>query len=99
MVACTYSEMTLPEHLPSGAIIIKQDELSFSPRSVTVRAGEVLYFWNGESAIHNLVFGSQDRSPDMKASDVFERRFLEPGEYEVTCDYHPQMRLQVSVVE
>ena len=96
--ACAEAGVPAPVGVPAGAPFVVQDHLAFSPRELRVRAGERIYFWNGETAVHNLVFDGDARSPDMDAGDVFVWRFQTPGEHAVTCDYHPQMRLRVVVL-
>lgn len=94
---CAQSRVPDPVGVPEGAPFVAQDGLAFSPGTLRVRAGERVWFWNGETAVHNLVFDGDARSPDMEAGDLFVWRFAEPGEHAVTCDYHPQMRLRVLV--
>ncbi len=96
--ACATPGVPPPEGVPEGARFVAQDHLAFSPGELRVRVGERIYFWNGETAIHNLIFDKAARSPDMEAGDVFVWRFSIPGEHVVTCDYHPQMRLRVTVL-
>ncbi len=96
--ACASVGVPAPTGVPEGAPFVAQDHLAFSPRELRVRAGERVYFWNGETAVHNLVFDGDTRSPDMEAGDVFVWRFRTPGEHAVTCDYHSQMRLRVTVL-
>ena len=98
LVACADPGVPAPRDVPEGAPFVSQDRLTFSPKELQVRVGERIYFWNGETAIHNLVFDSSARSPDMEAGDIFVWRFTTPGEHVVTCDYHPQMRLRVTVL-
>ena len=96
--ACADARIPPPEGVPGDAPFVAQDHLAFSPNELRVRVGERIYFWNGETAIHNLIFDRAARSPDMEAGDVFVWRFTTPGEHVVTCDYHPQMRLRVTVL-
>ena len=98
VAACADPGVPAPVGVPEGAPFVAQDHLEFSPKELQVRAGEDIYFWNGETAVHNLVFDRTARSPDMEAGDVFVWRFSIPGEHVVTCDYHPQMRLRVTVL-
>ncbi len=96
--ACAESRVPPPVGVPEGAPFVSQDNLTFEPETLRVRVGEAIYFWNGETAIHNLVFDRAARSPDMEAGDIFVWRFTTPGPHVVTCDYHPQMRLRVTVL-
>ena len=98
VVACADTRIPPPRDVPEDAPFVSQDRLTFSPKELQVRVGERIYFYNGETAVHNLVFDKSARSPDMEAGDVFVWRFTTPGEHVVTCDYHPQMRLRVTVL-
>ncbi len=98
LAGCADPGVPAPTGVPENAPFVSQDRLTFSPKELQVRAGERIYFWNGETAVHNLVFDKAARSPDMEAGDVFVWRFSTPGEHVVTCDYHPQMRLRVTVL-
>ena len=96
--ACADTRIPPPEGVPEGAPFVSQDRLAFSPQRLRVRVSERIFFWNGETAVHNLVFDASARSPDMQAGEMFVWRFETPGEHVVTCDYHPQMRLRVTVL-
>ncbi len=98
LASCADTRIPPPEGVPENAPFVSQDRLTFSPERLRVRVGERVYFWNGETAVHNLVFDASARSPDMQAGDMFVGRFTTPGEHVVTCDYHPQMRLRVTVL-
>ena len=98
LAACADPGVPAPTGVPENAPFVSQDRLTFSPKELQVRAGERIYFWNGETAVHNLVFDKAARSPDVEAGDIFVWRFETPGEHVVTCDYHPQMRLRVTVL-
>ena len=98
VAVCAHPGVPPPVGVPEDAPFVAQDHLEFAPKELQVRAGEDIYFWNGETAVHNLVFDKAARSPDMEAGDVFVWRFRTPGEHLVTCDYHPQMRLRVTVL-
>ncbi|MCY3646071.1 MAG: plastocyanin/azurin family copper-binding protein [Chloroflexi bacterium] len=98
LVACADPGVPAPKDVPPDAPFVSQDRLTFSPKELQVQVGERIYFYNGETAVHNLVFDKSARSPDMEAGDIFVWSFSTPGEHVVTCDYHPQMRLRVTVL-
>ena len=95
--ACGSSAVPRPDTIPPDAPAIEEDDLKFKPSSITIAAGEELFFWNAESAPHNVVLEGEDLSGNMRKGDVFSMSFPEAGEYRITCDYHPQMRLTVTV--
>ena len=83
--------------IPEGAPVIDQDNISFEPNELTVSAGETVYFVNSETTVHNVAIDGEDVTGMMKKFDVREYIFEEPGEYDLKCDYHPQMRATVTV--
>lgn len=96
-VACGEAEKPTFEGIPDGATVVDQDGLKFKPDSVTVTAGTTVYFTNSENAVHNVVIDGDDVSGIMDKGDVFAWTFDDPGEYRITCGYHPQMRTTVTV--
>ena len=85
------------EGVPEGAPFIDQDGLDFSPGELTVAAGEKVYFKNSESAIHTVTIEDENVSGTMERDDIFAWQPPGPGEFEVTCDFHPQMRATITV--
>lgn len=83
--------------IPEGATVVDQDGLKFKPNHVTVGAGTTVYFTNSERAPHNVVLDGEDLSGKMEKGDVFAWTFDDPGEYRLSCAYHPQMRVTVQV--
>lgn len=83
--------------IPEGAPFIDQDKLKFIPTQLTVKAGETVYFKNSETALHTVTINGVDESGNMKKNDVFTFQFPSPGEYKITCEYHPQMKATIVV--
>lgn len=97
-IACGDSEpVDFGDELPDGAPRIDQDNLTFKPSSLTVQTGEAVYFTNSETARHTVTIEGENESGDMRRGDVFSFTFATPGEYKITCDYHPQMRATITV--
>jgi plastocyanin len=86
-----------PPGVPDDAPFIDQDNLKFKPSSLTISAGETVYFANSESALHTVTINGENESGPMRRGDIFQFTFEEPGTYRITCDYHPQMRATVTV--
>jgi plastocyanin len=85
--------------IPAGAPFIDQDNLRFIPTELTVKAGEKVYFKNSETALHTVTINGADESGNMKKNDIFIWEFPSPGEYKITCEYHPQMKSTITVTE
>jgi plastocyanin len=96
LAACGESE-PIDFGLPEGAARIDQRSLRFQPDELTVDALESVYFTNSETALHTVTIDGENESGEMERGDVFSFAFPESGEYEITCDYHPQMRATITV--
>lgn len=83
--------------VPDGVPFIDQNNLKFSPGKLTVKAGEVVYFKNSETALHTVTIKGKNESGNMKKDQVFQWTPPGPGEYKITCDFHPQMNSTVTV--
>lgn len=83
--------------VPEGAPVIDQDNLKFIPTELTVKSGEDVYFLNSETAIHTVTINGENESGNMRRGDVFVWTAGEPGEYQITCDFHPQMKATITV--
>ncbi|HEX6031994.1 MAG TPA: cupredoxin domain-containing protein [Tepidiformaceae bacterium] len=83
----------------NGAAVneIDQDNLSFKPDKLTVKAGEEVLFKNSETAVHTVNINGKNESGTMKKDDEFRWTFTNAGEYKITCDFHPQMRATITV--
>ncbi|MGK2964162.1 MAG: cupredoxin domain-containing protein [Tepidiformaceae bacterium] len=96
-VGCGSEDPAPNPNVPDGAPHIDQDNLNFKPNELTVAAGVNIYFTNSETALHTVNLGSENLSGDMRKGAVFTYAFAEPGEYRVSCLYHPQMRATITV--
>jgi plastocyanin len=76
---------------------IDQKNLTFIPAQVTVKVGETVLIKNSESAIHTGNVNGKNITGNMKKGDTVPWVAKEPGEYKVTCDYHPQMKSTIVV--
>ena len=83
--------------IPEGAPVIDQDNLKFEPTKLTVKSGEKVYFLNSETAIHTVTINGNNESGNMRRGDVFVWTAGDPGEYQVTCEFHPQMKATITV--
>ena len=83
--------------VPAGAPSVDQDNLYFKPDNLTVKAGEKIYFLNGESALHTVTIDRKNVSGTMKKGDVAVWSAPAAGTYKITCDFHPQMKATLTV--
>ncbi len=87
-------------NIPAGSPFVDQDALRFIPTKLTVGAGAKVYFKNSETALHTVTIEGKNVSGNMRKDDVFV--WTAPtamGEYQITCDFHPQMKATLTVGE
>lgn len=87
-------------NIPAGSPFIDQDTLKFIPSKLTVAPGVDIYFKNSETALHTVTIEGENVSGNMRKDDIFI--WTAPtalGEYQITCDYHPQMKATITVAE
>ena len=82
-----------------GQAVVDQHSLKFVPTSLCVAAGQEVLFKNSESAIHTVNIEGDNLSGTMRKGDEFRWTAPATGAYDITCEFHPQMRAQITVVE
>jgi plastocyanin len=77
---------------------------AFEPTELTVPAGSTVTFRNDDGALHSVSEGSDGEVADDAAFDEdvesggsVEITFDEPGTIQITCKYHSQMNMTVTV--
>lgn len=71
---------------------------SFLPSTVRVKAGTVVTWYNDDEIDHQIVVAATGgTSPVMREGATFRARFNSPGEFDVVCRLHPNMRGKVVV--
>lgn len=89
-------EMSIVAAPPAAEV--KIDNFSFTPTTLTVKAGTQITWTNGDDIPHNVV--SDDQSFRSKVLDTDERFTLtasKPGTYSYFCSIHPKMTGKVVV--
>lgn len=76
---------------------IDQKNMKFIPERVSVKVGETVLIKNSEAAIHTGNINGKNVTGNMKKGDATTWTATEPGEYAVTCEYHPQMKATIVV--
>jgi amicyanin len=78
--------------------MVKIDNFSFSPKSVTVKAGTTVTWTNHDDIPHNVVSTEKKfSSPVLDTDQNFSFTFREPGSYPYFCKIHPMMTGTVNV--
>ncbi len=72
--------------------MVKIDDFSFSPKSLTVKAGATVTWTNHDDIPHNVVSTEKKfSSPVLDTDQNFSFTFREPGSYPYFCKIHPMM--------
>jgi 3',5'-cyclic-AMP phosphodiesterase len=71
---------------------VKIDNFSFTPKSMSVKAGSVVTWTNRDDIPHNVVSTEKKfSSPVLDTDQAFSFKFEEPGSYPYFCKIHPMM--------
>ena len=77
---------------------VKIDNFSFSPQSLTVKAGATVTWMNRDDIPHNVVSTEKKfSSPVLDTDQAFSFKFQEPGSYPYFCKIHPMMTGKIVV--
>lgn len=76
---------------------IDQQNMTFMPPRVVIKVGETVLIKNSETTIHTANINGKNITGNMKKGDSTAWTAPAPGEYKVSCDYHPQMSAIISV--
>jgi plastocyanin len=79
---------------------VEQRNLQFVPGAVNVAVGDTVTWTNSESdgTVHSVVQpGGAINSPDMPPGSTYTFTFTGEGTYNVTCRFHPDMTMAVTV--
>ncbi len=82
----------------SEVVVVKIDNFSFSPATITVPVGTTVRWINHDDIPHTVV--SDDKAFKSKVLDTDEQftyTFTKPGTYGYFCSIHPEMTAKVVV--
>jgi plastocyanin len=75
-----------------SAYVIKIDNFSFSPATLTVPVGAKVTWTNHDDIPHNIVSSEQKfKSKPLDTDDSYSFTFSAPGTYQYFCGLHPKM--------
>lgn len=86
--------------LAANPVAVVQKGRAFAARSLTLQAGDVLRFLNEDLFIHQIYIQSDSFSFDSDEQEPgheVDVRFPVRGSFQVRCQIHPKMLLQVDV--
>ncbi|MBP7337202.1 plastocyanin/azurin family copper-binding protein [Niveispirillum sp.] len=79
---------------------IAQRDISFVPRTVSIKVGEQVVFRNDDPFGHNVYSPAQENIFDIGLQEPGTETpvtFSVPGEFTIQCRIHPKMRAKVTV--
>jgi plastocyanin len=84
--------------LADGASVVKIDNFSFGPDTISIPAGTTLTWQNGDDIPHSIVAEDKSfRSKALDTDDHYSFVFSKPGEFVYFCGLHPFMKGRVIV--
>ena len=89
----TSSGTPSPTHgaLAGGFTVKATDQLTFDPKDITVKVGDIVTWQNPTSVNHTVTFTSgQSFNQPLPAGGRVVRRFLNKGTFDYKCTIHPQ---------
>jgi plastocyanin len=98
------SVATEPSAATEDGVTVTLSGFAFSTGELVVPAGTEVTFENADSAAHTVTEGTDGRpasdpiiNAQLGAEATTTFAFDEPGEYEITCLFHPSMNMTVVV--
>ena len=83
---------------PAGGAQISIQNFSFSPASVTVKAGDTVTWTNNDSATHTVTGDKNEfNSGDVAPGATFSFTFKTAGTVDYHCAIHPSMKGTITV--
>ncbi len=79
------------------AAVLDQSNLEFVPATVTVKVGETVLIKNSDPAVHTANINGKNVTGAMGKNTTVVWKAAAPGQYSVTCDYHPLMKATIVV--
>ena len=85
-----------PHQARKGDVQVRIVNFTFSPATVTVRAGRTVAWTNRDSVAHTVDLSGLV-SNVLNRGDTYSQRFTSPGTYAYICSIHPFMHGTVVV--
>jgi len=77
---------------------VRINDFKFEPENITVKAGSIVRWVNGDAVLHRIQFEDEHFSPILLGSSQSgSQKFVEPGVYPYICIIHPEMHGTVIV--
>jgi plastocyanin len=92
--------LTVPKSMAADppTVNVKIDNFSFTPATLTVKAGTQITWTNADDIPHTVVSDSQEfKSKVLDTNETFTFTPSKPGTYSYFCSIHPKMTGKVVV--
>jgi plastocyanin len=89
-------QTSAPPASQKGDVLVRIVNFTFSPATVTIRAGQTVE-WTNHDAVAHTVDLSGVISNVLNRGDTYVQRFTAPGTYPYICSIHPFMHGTVIV--
>lgn len=76
---------------------VEQKDLAFKPDKLSVKSGATVTFTNEDEALHTVVINGKNESGTQKKGDTFTWKAPSAGTYKITCEFHPDMKAEITV--
>lgn len=97
VAACAESQAT-PDRPPGITHTVVMEGMAFTPRAITVAAGDTIVWVNKDMVPHSTTSTSAGfDSKVIAASESWRTRLEQAGEFDYVCAFHPMMTAKVLV--
>ena len=88
-----------PDDKQASEVVVKIDNFSFSPATITVPVGTTIRWTNRDDIPHTVVSDDKTtfKSRPLDTDDRFSYNFSKEGTYTYFCSIHPKMTAKVVV--
>ena len=90
------SDVVIQAHANDWTVVADGDSKTPNESGVTVEAGTDIVFDNLEG-LHTITIDGEKQGEDILQGETRSITFSQPGEFTITCDYHPDMLAKVFV--
>ena len=93
------SSAATPADKPASSSMVKIDNFSFGPATITIPAGSTVTWTNNDDVPHVVTSddGKMFKSKALDTDDRFSFTFAKPGTYNYYCAIHPKMVAKIVV--
>ncbi len=86
----------------AAEVTVDQRDKSFDKPELTIKVGDIVNFVNSDPFFHNIYSLSDAKTFDLGSYPKGQSRtirFDKPGEVDVRCTIHPQMKMKITVTK